>query len=40
MVGIQASGVADQTFHTLGATTKPCRPAAKLDGLDAYDQQL
>jgi TRAP-type C4-dicarboxylate transport system substrate-binding protein len=40
VVGIQDSGVADQTFHALGATAKPVPAAAKLDGLDAYDQQL
>ena len=40
VVGIQDSGVADQTFHTLGATAKPVPASTKLDGLDAYDQQL
>ena len=40
VVGIQDSGVADQTFHALGATAKPVPASAKLDGLDAYDQQL
>ena len=39
-VGIQASGVAEQTFHTLGAITKAVPTGAKLTGLDAYDQQL
>ena len=40
VVGIQDSVVADQTFHALGATAKPVPPEAKLDGLDAYEQQL
>jgi TRAP-type C4-dicarboxylate transport system substrate-binding protein len=40
VVGIQDSGVADQTVHALGATAKPVPPSTKLDGLDAYDQQL
>jgi TRAP-type C4-dicarboxylate transport system substrate-binding protein len=40
VVGIQDSGVADQTFHALGARAKPVSASAKLDGLDAYDQQL
>jgi TRAP-type C4-dicarboxylate transport system substrate-binding protein len=40
VVGIQDSGVADQTFHALGATAKPVPAEAKLDGLDAYEQQL
>ena len=40
VVGIQDSGVADQTFHALGATAKPVPAGAKLDGLDAYEQQL
>jgi TRAP-type C4-dicarboxylate transport system substrate-binding protein len=40
VVGIQASAVADQAFHALGATAKPVPPGAKLDGLDAYEQQL
>jgi TRAP-type C4-dicarboxylate transport system substrate-binding protein len=40
VVGIQDSGVARQTFHTLGATPKPVAGGASLDGLDAYDQQL
>jgi TRAP-type C4-dicarboxylate transport system substrate-binding protein len=40
VVGIQDSGVADQTFHALGARAKPVPPSAKLDGLDAYEQQL
>jgi TRAP-type C4-dicarboxylate transport system substrate-binding protein len=40
VVGIQDSGVADQTFHALGATAKPVPASTKLDGLDAYDQQL
>jgi len=40
VVGIQDSGVADQTFHALGASPKPLPASAKLDGLDAYDQQL
>jgi TRAP-type transport system periplasmic protein len=40
VVGIQASGVADQTFRALGGTTKAVPPGARLTGLDAYDQQL
>ncbi|WP_041789550.1 TRAP transporter substrate-binding protein [Microlunatus phosphovorus] len=40
VVGIQASAVAEQTFTTLGATTKAEPPEASLDGLDAYEQQL
>ena len=40
VVGIQDSGVADQTFHALGATAKPVPAGTKLDGLDAYEQQL
>jgi TRAP-type C4-dicarboxylate transport system substrate-binding protein len=40
VVGIQDSGVADQTFHALDARAKPVPASAKLDGLDAYDQQL
>lgn len=40
VVGIQDSGVADQTFHALGATARPVPAEAKLDGLDAYEQQL
>jgi len=40
VVGIQDSGVADQTFQALGATAKPVPASSKLDGLDAYEQQL
>jgi TRAP-type transport system periplasmic protein len=40
VVGIQDSGVANQTFHALGATAKPVPASSKLDGLDAYEQQL
>ena len=40
IVGIQASGVADQTFKLLGATSNPVPAGAKLTGLDAYEQQL
>jgi TRAP-type C4-dicarboxylate transport system substrate-binding protein len=40
VVGIQDSGVADQTFHALGGNAKPVPASTKLDGLDAYDQQL
>ena len=40
VVGMQDSGVADQTFQALGATAKPVPAEAKLDGLDAYEQQL
>jgi TRAP-type C4-dicarboxylate transport system substrate-binding protein len=40
VVGIQDSGVADQTFRALGAKAKPMPSGTKLDGLDAYEQQL
>jgi len=40
VVGIQDSGVAEQTFHAIGARAKPVPASAKLDGLNAYDQQL
>jgi TRAP-type C4-dicarboxylate transport system substrate-binding protein len=40
VVGIQDSGVADQTLHAIGATAKPMPADANLDGLDAYEQQL
>lgn len=40
VVGIQASAVAEQTFTTLGATTKAEPPGADLSKLDAYEQQL
>ena len=40
VVGIQDSGVANQTFHALGATAKPVPASSKLAGLDAYEQQL
>lgn len=39
-VGIQDSAVADQTLQALGAKAKPMPSGAKLDGLDAYEQQL
>jgi TRAP-type C4-dicarboxylate transport system substrate-binding protein len=39
-VGIQASRVAEATFHALGATTVALAPEAKLTGLDGYEQQL
>lgn len=40
VVGIQASGVASQTFRALGGTARPVAAGVDLDGLDAYDQQL
>ena len=40
VVGLQDSAVADATLSALGATPRAVPSAAKLDGLDAYEQQL
>lgn len=40
VVGIQDSAVAELSFKALGASTKSVPPGTRLDGLDAYDQQL
>jgi TRAP-type C4-dicarboxylate transport system substrate-binding protein len=40
VVGMQDSQLTELTFTTLGATTKPLPSGAKLDGVDAYEQQL
>lgn len=40
VVGVQASAVAATTLRALGATPRAVPSAAKLDGLDAYEQQL
>jgi TRAP-type C4-dicarboxylate transport system substrate-binding protein len=40
VVGIQDSAVAQRTLKTLGATPRPVPAQARLDGLDAYEQQL
>jgi len=40
VVGLQDSAVADMTLRALGATPRPVPSHAKLDGLDAYEQQL
>ena len=40
IVGIQASGVATETFQTLGATVRAVPGGRSLGGLDAYEQQL
>jgi TRAP-type C4-dicarboxylate transport system substrate-binding protein len=40
VVGLQDSAVADMTLRALGATPRPVPSAAKLDGLDAYEQHL
>jgi len=40
VVGLQDSAVADKTLRALGATPRPVPSSAKLDGLDAYEQQL
>jgi len=40
VVGLQDSAVADETLRALGGTPRPVPSSAKLDGLDAYEQQL
>ena len=40
VVGMQHSALVEETYRTLGATTKPLPSSAKLDGVDAYEQQL
>ena len=40
VVGVQDSGVAEQTMLSVGATARAVAPSADLDGLDAYEQQL
>ncbi|MBA2767875.1 MAG: TRAP transporter substrate-binding protein DctP [Sporichthyaceae bacterium] len=41
VIGMQDSGVAEQTLAALGATTRPMPSGARqLDGLDGYEQQL
>ena len=40
VVGLQDSAVADASLRALGATPRPVPSGAKLDGLDAYEQQL
>lgn len=40
VVGLQDSAVADMTLRAVGATPRPVPSSAKLDGLDAYEQQL
>jgi Bacterial extracellular solute-binding protein, family 7 len=40
VVGLQDSAVAAETLSALGATPRAVPSSAKLDGLDAYEQQL
>jgi TRAP-type transport system periplasmic protein len=40
VVGLQDSAVAAETLRALGATPRAVPSSAKLDGLDAYEQQL
>ena len=40
VVGLQDSAVADASLRALGATPRLVSSGAKLDGLDAYEQQL
>lgn len=40
VVGLQDSAVAEETMRALGATPRAVPSSAKLDGLDAYEQQL
>jgi len=40
VVGMQNSALSRQSLEALGATTKAEPPGARLDGLDAYEQQL
>lgn len=40
VVGLQDSAVAGASLSALGATPRPVPSGAKLDGLDAYEQQL
>jgi TRAP-type C4-dicarboxylate transport system substrate-binding protein len=40
VVGLQDSAVADMTLRALGATPRAVPSSAKLNGLDAYEQQL
>jgi TRAP-type C4-dicarboxylate transport system substrate-binding protein len=40
VIGLQDSAVADASLSALGATPRAVPSGAKLDGLDAYEQQL
>ncbi len=40
VVGLSDGGVARQTLEALGATPRPLPAEAKLDGLDAFEQQI